>query len=304
LRAEETYVNANFISTGTFVDKTYFNVVPSLAINHPFADNSGINIGFMQRIRRPGINRLNPFVDRSDPDFVTTGNPDLKPVVMNNIQVGYNSPGGRKLSVFVAVDYIFFNAIELPVTLFDPATQVTTTTYEDNGKSGGLDFNFNLNYSPVKFYNLSINGNATQFFVDGTGNIASDHLDRLAGHVSLSNGFKFGGGWSSNLNADYQSVSPQSVQGINNAYFSTSLSLNKELIKNKLYISAAVNNPFTKFRNIVATTTSPDFLQVDETQVYFRYVNFSLNYNFGRLKSDIKKNRKGINNDDTGGGSL
>jgi len=243
-------------------------------------------------------------VDRSNPDFVSTGNPKLTPTVLNNIQVGYNSPGGKKLTAFAAVSYIFFNGLELPVTTFDPATKITTTTYENNAKGGGIDFNFNLNYSPVKFYNASVNGNMTQFLINGTGNIAEDNLHALMARISLSNGFKLDNGWSANLNVDYQSRAPGSIQIVENAYFSSSLSINKELVKNKLNISAAVNNPFTKFRNRITTTTSPDYYQVNTNQVYFRYMSFSLNYNFGKLKSDIKKNRKGINNDDTGGGSL
>jgi ferric enterobactin receptor len=304
LRAEETYVNANFISTGTFVNRTYFNLVPSIAINHQFLGNSSFNLGFMQRIQRPGINQLNPFVNRGDPDFVSSGNPQLVPVVMNNIQLGYNTIIAKKVSIVVAATYTFFNNLVTPVTLFDPSTQITTTSYENAGKGGGVGLNINLNYSPAKFYSLSINGNAMQFFVSGTGDVAGDRMDILAGHVSLSNGFKLDGGWSANLNADYQSRAPHSIQGISNAYFSTSLSVSKTLVAGKLSVSAAVNNPFTKFRYNVTTTTSPDFLQVDETQKYFRYASFSLNYNFGRLKSGIKKNRKGINNDDVGGGSL
>lgn len=304
LRAEETYVNANFISTGTFADRTYFNVVPSIAINHPFADNSGINFGFMERIRRPGINRLNPFVDRSNPYFVTTGNPKLSPVVLNNVQIGYNSPGGKKLTMFAAMSYIFFNSLELPVTTFDPATKITTTTYENNAKGGGIDFNFNMNYSPVKFYNAGINGNMTQFLINGTGNVAEDHLNTLMAHVSLSNGFRFDKGWSANLNIDYQSRAPKSIQVIENAYFTSSLSISKELVKNKLYVSGAVNNPFTKFRNSVVSTIDPSYYQVNDNELYFRYVSFNLNYNFGKLKNDIRKNRKSIRNDDIGGGSL
>lgn len=279
-------------------------MVPSIAINHPFADNSGINFGFMERIRRPNINRLNPFVDRSNPDFVSTGNPKLTPTVLKNIQVGYNSPGGKKLTAFAAVSYIFFNSLELPVITYDPATKITTTTYENNAKGGGIDFNFNLNYSPVKFYNVSVNGNMTQFLINGTGNIAADHLNTLMARIGLSNGFKLDDGWSANLNIDYQSRSPHSIQEMEKAYFSSSLSINKELVKNKLYVSGAVNNPFTKFRNSETITTGTDYYQVNDNQVYFRYVSFNLNYNFGKLKSDIKKNRKGINNDDVGGGSL
>jgi hypothetical protein len=117
----------------------------------------------------------------------------------------------------------------------------------------------------------------------------------------LSNGFNFDGGWSANVNGDYNSHAPRSIQGVSNAYFSTSLSLNKELIKNKLSVSGAINSPFTKFRNDVTRITGPDFTEINRNQLYFRSVRFSLNYNFGHLSSDIKKSRKTINNDDAGG---
>jgi ferric enterobactin receptor len=304
LRAEETYVHANFISTDTFLNRTYFNILPSIAINHQYSGNRALSLGFTQRIQRPGINQLNPFVDRADPDFISSGNPKLVPVVMNNIQVGYNTTIAKKVSLFIAATYTFFNNLILQSTLFDPSTQITTTTYENAGKGGGVGLNLNLNYSAAKFYNLSLNGNVMQFFVDGTGDVAADRMDMLAGHVSLSNGFKLDGGWSATLNGDYQSRAPHSLQAVSNAYFSSSLSVSRQFVARKLAVSASVNNPFTKFRYNLTTTTSPDFLQVDENQKYFRYVNFSLNYNFGKLKSGIKKNRKGINNDDVGGGNL
>lgn len=304
LRAEETFIKANFIFTGTFVDKTYFNILPSLAISRPFAGNSSLNFGYTQRILRPSISRLNPFVDRSNPNFIIVGNPNLRPVVMKDLQLGYSTTACKNITVFMAANYTFFNNLELPVILFDTATQITTTTYENNGKGGGVGVNINLNYSPAKFYRLSINGSALQFFVDGTGNIADSRMHILTGHVSLSNSFKFDGGWSGNLNVDYQSRMPHSIQGVSNAYFSTSVSVNKELFKDKLYFSGAMNNPFNKFRNNVVTTTSPDFFQIDENQKYFRYFTFSLNYKFGRLKNDIKKSRKSIKNDDVGNGAF
>jgi outer membrane receptor protein involved in Fe transport len=300
LRAEETYVNAKFISTNTSAVQNYFNVVPSIAINHSFANNSSLNLGFAQRIQRPGIDRLNPFVDRSNPDYIIVGNPGLRPVLMNNMELGYSNGGGKKVSVYVAAGYTFFNNLELTVTNFDPASQITTTTYEDNAKGGGVGFNYHLSYAAGKLYSLTLNGYVMQFFVNGTEDIASSKTNILAGHVSLSNGFKFDGGWSANVNGDYNSHAPRSIQGVSNAYFTSSLSLNKELVKNKLFVSGAINNPFTKFRNDVTRITGPGFEETNSNQLYFRSVRFTLNYNFGHLASDIKKSRKTINNDDKG----
>jgi ferric enterobactin receptor len=306
LRAEYTDVNANFLSTASTTKQNYFNVIPALSINKSFKDNSSINLGFTQRIRRPSIYRLNPFVDRSNPDFISTGNPNLRPVIMNIVQVGYSNGGGKKVSIYIGSDYTFFNNLDLQVTSYDPVTHITTANYGNVGKGGGIEGNLNITYTPVKFYNLSINGNALCLFVKGTGEASADKLNRTLSHVSLSNGFKFDKGWSTNANFDYYSPTPSSLQGLNNGFASTSLSVNKELVKNKLFFSAAVNNPFTKYRNRITETTGPDFMQTSTNLTYFRSVSFSINYNFGRLNSDIKKSRKGINNDDVskGGGGM
>lgn len=297
LRAEDTHVNADFVSTASSSVQNYFNVMPSLAINKSFKNNSNISFGFVQRLRRPSIYRLNPYVDRSDPNFISTGNPNLHAVTMNIVQLGYNY-NGKTISVFMGTDYTFVNNLDLQVTRYDPTTHVTTAMYENTGKGGGQEINFNMNYSPSKLYNLSVNGNALYLMIKGTGSDSSSKLNTLLAHISVSNAFRFKKGWSMNVNADYNSRNPTSLQGTTNAYFSTSISVNKELVKNKLYISAAVNNPFTKFRYSNTQTTGPDFVQTNINQIYFRSVNFSLNYNFGKLNSDIKKNRKGINNDD------
>ena len=74
--------------------------------------------------------------------------------------------------------------------------------------------------------------------------------------------------------------------------------VNKQLIKNKLSLSASIRNPFTKYRTNQTETNGPDFAQVNRNQVYFRSYSMSLNYNFGKLKGGIKKNKRGINNDD------
>jgi len=306
LRAEYTGVNANFASSASNTKQNYFNVIPSLSVNKSFTDNSSINFGFTQRLRRPSIYRLNPFVDRSNPDFITTGNPNLHPVIMNIVQLGYSNGGGKKVSVYIGTDYTFVNNLDLQVTSYDPSTKVTTTTYGNVGKGGGVEGNLNINYSPVKFYNLGINASALHLFINGTGVASAEKLNTTLSHASLSNGFKFDKGWSMNANFDYYSPNPSSLQGKNNGFASTSLTVNKELVKNKLFFSAGVNNPFTKYRTKVTTTTGPDFVQTGNNLVYFRSVNFSINYNFGRLNSDIKKSRKSINNDDVsnGGGGM
>lgn len=298
VRAELTDVNADFISTNSNTSDNYFNVIPTIAINKSLKNNNSFSFGFTQRLRRPSIYRLNPYVDRSNPDLISSGNPNLQAATMNIVQGGYNLTSVKNLSLFIGVDYTFVNNLDLQVTRYDAATGVTSSTYENTGKGGGLESNIGMNYSPSKVYNLSVNVYALNLAINGTGDDASSHLDALLYHISVSNSFRLNKGWSMSANGDYNSRNPTNLQGFKNAYVTSSFSVNKELVKNKLFFSAAINNPFSRYRNEITETTGPGFYQVNNNQLNFRSVNFSLNYNFGRLKSDIKKNRKGINNDD------
>ncbi|HEY4876398.1 MAG TPA: TonB-dependent receptor, partial [Puia sp.] len=66
LRLEHTSVNADFISVGSSVNQNYNNFIPSISIQRSL-NSSSITFGYTDRISRPGIYQLNPFVDQSNP---------------------------------------------------------------------------------------------------------------------------------------------------------------------------------------------------------------------------------------------
>jgi hypothetical protein len=63
-----------------------------------------------------------------------------------------------------------------------------------------------------------------------------------------------------------------------------------------------VNNPYSNFINQTNTVSASDFYQSGYTKNYYRSFAVRFNYRFGRLNSQIKKNKHGINNDDTKAG--
>lgn len=301
LRAEETHADADFMNTGTFARQNYLNLIPFVAINHPLDNSSSINITFTQRVRRPSVYRLNPFVDRSNPNFVHTGNPDLKTIPMNDLQFSYNTDNGKGFSLFTAADFIYVHNLDLPVTVFDPQTNITTSTYSNIGTGGGVTWVLNINYSPVKAYRIGLNSNVTYLHIDGRPGVAADRLRFLNPNVFLSNNYQFAKGWNASANFEYHGPNPQSLQGRIKDFFSTSFSVNKELVKNKFYVSATIDNPITQYRYNVVKTAGPNFYETSINQNNYRAFGVSATYNFGKLKDGVKKSRKEINNDDSFG---
>lgn len=296
MRLEGTVIRANFLTTASVADQNYLNLIPSLAIGKSFKDGSNINFGFSQRIRRPGINRLNPYVDRSNPAYEVTGNPNLRPVLLNDIQFGYSS--NKKLSVNVGLDYSFMNNLDLQVVNFDPATQITQVTYANTGKSSSAGGNINLSYPVTSIYNANLNGNAMYLWLSGQANGQPVSNNLFMYGFTLSNVVRLNHGWALNADLGLNSRNPTGLQGYTNGFFYSAFNFNKDIIKNKFSIGGGIKNPFTKYRSSVNTTFSPQFNQVYESHNYFRSFNISLNYSFGGLQSRINKNKVGIENND------
>jgi len=296
IRMEQTVIDADFISTSSKVNQNYFHVIPSIAINRKFKDHSTLNLGFSPRIKRPGINRLNPFVDRSNPNFESTGNPSLHPIVIYNMQLSYGL--SKKTSVNVGVDYSFANNIDNQVYIFDPATGITRITYENVDKGSRLAFNYNISYPITKEWNIMSNGNIAYFWNTGliNGKLVENNI--FTQYVSVSTGYRLGNAWQFNANLNIISRNPSTLQGVSNALISSAFSVTKDLIKDKFSFSAAANNPFTKYRHNRTEIFGPGFTEVNDTREYYRGFNFSLNYRFGKLRENIKKNIISIRNDD------
>ncbi|WP_184548255.1 TonB-dependent receptor domain-containing protein [Mucilaginibacter sp. FT3.2] len=296
VRVEETVIRADFVSTATAADQNYFNVLPSVSVGKNFSDQTALNFGFSQRIRRPGINRLNPYIDRSNPNFEVTGNPNLRPVLLNDLQMGYSS--NKKLSLNIGLDYSFMNNLDLQVADFDPATQITRTSYANTGKSSSLGGNLSVSYPVSKVYNVSLNGNVMYLWLQGVADGLVVHNDRLMYSLSFSNGFRFNKGWAANADLNVVSRNPTGLQGYSNGFIGTAFSVNKELIKNKLGFAVRVNNPFTGYRNNTTRTFGSDFNQLYTSRDYYRSFGISLNYKFGGLNDGVNKSRRSIENND------
>ncbi len=301
LRAEQTIVKADFISTNSNVDQNYFNFIPSIAINHILKQGKTLNLGYTQRVQRPGIWNLNPFVNRSNPNFEFSGNPDLRPVLNNTVNLRYSSFG--KANINVGMSYSFANNTIQQLINYNEETGVSRFTFENIGKDKALGANISINYPITKKLNFNVSGDMSYLWLEGIVDGQETRNSGLRGYVYGGLGYLFEDGWRVNGNFSYSSPWIM-LQGQSNAFPYYGVSASKDLIKDKLSVSGNISNPFNKFRDYINDVTGPNFVQSSFSQSFYRSYSVSLSYRFGKLKDEIRKNRRGIRNDDsTGGGS-
>jgi ferric enterobactin receptor len=80
------------------------------------------------------------------------------------------------------------------------------------------------------------------------------------------------------------------------------MSLNKDILKDKLSVSATSDTPFNRYRIFGNNISGNNFTQTMRARYYYQSYSVSLNYKFGKLKDGLKKSKRGISNDDVIGG--
>jgi ferric enterobactin receptor len=294
-RIEQTVLDADFISTGSTVSQNYFNVIPSVAIGRKVGKGN-LGIGYTQRIQRPGIYQLNPFVDRTNPNFERAGNPNLRPSLMNDINVNYS--WSKKTSVNVALGHVFIKNMIFPVLVYDKSTGISRASYDNVGRARLLPtFNVNVNHPFSKVWNFSLNGRIGYGMTEGIVDGKEIKNKGVMYGAFVSSGYRFPKTWRVNVNLNLNGPN-LNIQDRTNGMLYSSLSVSKDLVKDKLSFSAVVNNPTGKLVRRTRNSFGPEFLQYYESHEYFRSFQMSLNYKFGKLKEPIKKASRVIRNDD------
>lgn len=269
--------------------KSYNNFFPNISVSKTFKNQHQFNAGFSQRMKRPGINRLNPYVDRQNPYFIFTGNPSLMPVVVNSVSAGYNI-GGK----MAGLDYTWLHHADMPVTIYDAITKVTTNTFANAGNIAGLSAFIAAGFTLSTRMHLDMNGNVIYFWIG--------EQELLTYALNISTGYNLQKGWKANVDGTLLSKNPTGFQGTSNGMVATTFAISKELLKGKLNLNAAVNNPFTKYRKSVASTKGENFYQLSSTTNYFRSFTLRVNYNFGKMTGNINKSKTTIKNIDLSNG--
>ncbi|MEJ7694395.1 TonB-dependent receptor [Daejeonella sp.] len=294
LRLERTVVDANFASISNKFKLDYSNFIPSVSVQRKFKQSS-LNFGYTQRIQRPGILQLNPYQEIRD-KFVSSGNTELLPALSNNFDLSYSM--FKKGSIVTNLSYSFTNNTIQNVTTLRGDTSYTT--FANTGKNKNLSASMNVNYPLTKRLQLYLFPLISYLNMEGMVNnkVYKNEGIQWIAYTYLS--YKFDKDWQVGFNIGYQN-GVMFLQGKSDPYNWTVMSLSKDFLKKKASLSALIYNPFERFANWGVETKSPEFtLRKDHAQFY-RQAGLSFNYRFGKLKDQLNKNKRGINNDDNSG---
>jgi len=294
LRLEYTSISAGLSAGNSFPGQHYLNLIPAFSIQRDFKENGIISLGFAERIERPGIKQLNPFVDKTDPEFIIVGNPTLRPVVNHLAELSYSRFG--VLSFNASLNYAFANNTVQTLTSVISDT-LTRSTFLNAGKDQSAGFNLSINYPITTQLTLNINSQLAHAWISGIYEQQLYHNQGNRGNAGAFARYNFNSDLNATINWGYNSGMLY-LQGKTSDFYFSSFNIIKDFDHKKFTVSLTVYDPYRQYRNVSTYTITPAFSQSNSTQNFARYVRLAFNYKFGKTKIKAIVTKPVVKNDD------
>jgi hypothetical protein len=144
------------------ITNRYPAVLPTASFRYSFSNTSRMQVNASITESAPTINQLQPFIDNSNPMFITTGNPNLTPSRTSTVNAYYNVyDPATFFNVWTSVNYRSFKDRIVYNRVI--SNDLVTTTSPENIKDGGESVNGYVGVGfPIKknkiMMDLGING--------------------------------------------------------------------------------------------------------------------------------------------------
>ena len=292
LRYEYTFADIKFPNTSV---PSYGTLVPSIVVSHDFGGKNSLQLSYGRRIERPDYGELNPFINRSDPYNITTGNIFLEPEIGNNIELsfstGFKKGGNLRLAL---TERMNTGEIE-DVTVFYPEytigdsvySNVSVTTVQNIGKEYNSGFSTFISYPVTSKF--SLRGNLMVFHTYIASNLSAGNL---------STGFRT----RLNLNATYELPKDlvlelfgfyrsggRGIQGREPQFFIYNFAFRKKFLNQNASFGFTATNPFSRSIRQVTTITTENSTSTRTRDLPFRSFGISFSYKFGKMESQKRE---------------
>ena len=312
LRYEHTLQKVEYLlGRGTNFHKNFDDLVPSARLGYKFSDATNLSLGYKMRINRPGIWYLNPYLDDRIPDAISQGNPNLDTEKSHAVDLQFSSYNS-KLTYTLTGTYRFVNnSIESVDRLVNDrdieglpnptGKDVIYSSYANIGHIQYAGLMAYANWTPITNTRITLNGSV------GYSHMSDGQSLRNHGwctNIDASLQQTFAKTWI--FNASYYVQTPQpTLQGKDARYQWYNFSLSKSFMEKRLTLTAYIINPFGKRYFCYRSETVADNFRTTASSSWCQlYYGVSVRFRIGKLKAQVKRAERSVENDDVkqGGG--
>ena len=286
LRAENTFVKGNQVTTATVFENDYLNFFPTASYNYTLNEKHALGASLGRRIDRPSYGQLNPFRTFVNTNTYREGNPFLQPQFTWVSELSYTF----KQRYYIALN-MGFTTDNLNMAIIrngDEEVVVVKPINIDRLKSYSLVASF-----PVRFWNWwGSNWNVNASVRDFDGEINGFSFDRNNPVVSMNtnHNFNLGKGYRLQVNAFYLFPNYGTITRAK-TISAVSLGFQKNILKDRATLRFNFNDIFWN----QYPTGRTQFGNLDDTFTSYRDTRFatlSFTWRFGKQTVQPQRSRQ------------
>lgn len=276
LRAENTLLNTELVTTGQKDDQNYTNLFPTFHTAYKFSKNTSMQMGYSRRIRRPRLWDLNPFFNISNNFNIRRGNPELLPEFTDSYELT-SIYIWSKVSMNLGVYYRYTTQTIERVSLFE--NNVNTVMPLNIGTNAMTGVEFNAKYSPTKW--LTANGDFNFNYFNRKGQFESQNFDFTGNKYQSKLMLKFKVTKAIDLEVTGNHESGYvTIQGTRDPIAYMDAGFRVKLLKGKGIINVGVRDAFAS--RIQVNRIDQDDYYLYSRSTRGRFVTFGFSYGFGK----------------------
>ena len=185
VRYEHTIQDVKYlVGRGEDFTKNFDDVVPSASIGYKLTDMSNLRLGYNMRIYRPGIWYLNPYLNDTDPSYISQGNSELDSEKSHAFNLSYSN-FTQKFNINLSARYSFTNNSIENVTKLMPDTEieglknptgkdVLYSTYANIGKTRRASVSAYVNWNATPRTRIYMNMSGDYSYMEGSEGMRND----------------------------------------------------------------------------------------------------------------------------------
>ncbi len=266
----------------TNYNNSFLNLFPTAYLAYQLKETQQVYLNYSRRTDRPYFRQLLPYLNISNALDTTSGNPNLEPEFIDNVEIAYNIQLPKGNNIMASV--YFQNTNNL--------SQNYTKTYAD-----GTSFSQNVNLSSGRTFGLELIGKSqitkawdatlsTNFFqnkIDGSNVDPSINNEGFSWFAKLNSNYKFSKQLSLQFMGNYESAKPAAQGRLQEVYW-MDLALKGTFLKgNKASLTLNVTDIFNT-RKYTTNFNLPLYEQSIYRDRETRIATLTFTYKFGKTE--------------------
>ncbi|MBN2730329.1 MAG: outer membrane beta-barrel protein [Bacteroidales bacterium] len=289
LRHEYAEMTMNSVALNDELYRTYSTLFPTLHLNTKTKNNDNYTLSYSRRVDYPQW-QLDPFINRVNPDYLSSGNPYLDPAFTDAFEFGYAHffKGGSNIMATIYHRRTNLDITQTSESVFDTLLNRYTvySTWINSGKNIFTGADLTLTWVPKPMFRIMLNTNLynKDIYAD-LGDYVVDKEDftwdsKLIFMLNM-------GIFRLNIMGIYRAADQNLTGSVDDNYF-INATASADLLKRKLSLRLGMMDVFNMMER-TSNTSTPTYISLSSSKRKSQYLTFGITFRFGKLELEQKQ---------------